>query len=202
MWVYYTQISLKRLQRDGSEPASLMGPAVSGSADSYSPWWSQGLLFLISPCQNLSRSMSPRPAWSLLMFKHVIKWTPLCFCLYSQWSQGPFCVDMTAQPLPQSRGFTRMWIRTCSWSTFCGENPHIGYGSAHMVRSRKGKRSSAHDLSCSHFPLRIDLLLSWVKIHTCDICLALVFLAAAVSSFPAYTQPPPPGLSHKDSLFI
>lgn len=51
MWVYYTQIRLKRLQQDSSEAASLMGPGVSGYADSYSPSDLKRLLFLISPCQ-------------------------------------------------------------------------------------------------------------------------------------------------------
>lgn len=57
MWVYYTQIRLKRLQRDSSEPASLMGQC-KWLCWLIFPQWSQRLLFLISPSQNLSCYMS------------------------------------------------------------------------------------------------------------------------------------------------
>lgn len=84
-----------------------------------------------------------------------------------------------------------------SWSDLCGENPPHWKRSTVPSRKEKEKESEAA-LSCSDFPLRIELLLSWVKIHTCDICRVAVFPAAAVSSFPASTHS---GLSHKDGLF-
>lgn len=181
-----------------------------------SPQRSRRLLFLISLCQNLFCYMPPRPPWSLFMFKPVMKetslptvCTPVCavlfrLCFHSQRWCSAFCVAMTMQlHFSKNKGITRIWIGMCSWNTFYVDRfPTVE--TIHTYRKDKGieseaKLSSAHELSRSDFPLRIELLLSWVKIHTCDICLAVVFTAAAASSFPPYTHP---GLSHKDTLFI
>lgn len=222
MWVYYTQIRLKRLQQDSSEAASLMGPGVSGYADSYSPSDLKRLLFLISPCQKalLLHATSPsvvtahaqtcrggklhcvRSLCSAFLLSFTMK---LCRSLWTHDNASPSLIIKELPEFEPGRQITFSFF--CCWKKF----PHWKWSTqtAWSRKEREGKKkkseaepSSARGAERQRFPFE-----DWVVIVLSENTHLWHFVSCgSVSSCSCVEFPPPQhrlrDLSHKDGLFI